>query len=142
MRAIPALALAAVLFFPTGAAAEPKTGQSPGCKRFCMSVEPREGPEGSVFRIRGRSWRPNRRVEVVYGAYCRPDQACPAIAFLGHVRTGRTGGFTFRVRAGQPQPGDDERKITAGSGFTFSQRTVTRRPNYRVILPPECGDCG
>jgi hypothetical protein len=114
-----------------------------------MSVEPREGPEGSVFRIRGRGWRPQKRVEVFYGPYCRPDQACPAIAYLGRFRTNRRGGFTFRVRAGQPQPGDRERRITAGSGFGFTQwlgrpyesHRVQRAPRYRVILP-DCGDCG
>jgi hypothetical protein len=137
------------LWLPGGAAADPKTGQSPDCKRFCMSVEPREGPEGSVFRIRGRGWRPQRRVEVVYGVYCRPDQACIAIAYLARLRTNRSGGFTFRVRAGQAQPGDRDRRISSGSGFTFSQwqgkpnesHLVQRRPRYRVILPPEC-DCG
>jgi hypothetical protein len=147
--ASPALALAAVLSLPTGAAAAtPKTGQSPDCKRFCMSVEPHQGPEGSVFRITGRGWRPGRRVKVVYGVYCRPDEACIAIAYIAHVRTNRSGGFTFRVRAGQAQPGDRDRKIASGSGFTFSQwlgkpnesRVVERRPRYRVILP-DC-DCG
>jgi hypothetical protein len=135
------LALAAVLAFPTAAAADPKTGQSPDCKRFCMSVEPRQGPEGSVLRIRGRAWRPNRLVRVFYGVYCPPGALCIDIAYIAHVRTDRRGRFTFRVRAGQPQAGDEDRHIHSGSGFTFSQRTVTRRPRYRVILP-ECGDCG
>jgi hypothetical protein len=42
-----------------------------------------------------------------------------------------------------PRPGADRGAVAirSGSGFTFSQRTVTRRPRYRVILP-ECGDCG
>ena len=111
-----------------------------------MAVEPREGPEGSVFRISGRAWRPNRRVEVFYGVYCPPGALCPAIGYEGHIRTNRRGRFTFRVRAGQPQPGDDDRKIHAGAGFEFSQRTasqrtVTRKPRYRVTLP-DCGDCG
>ena len=135
MRAILGLALAAVLAFPTGAAAAPKTGQSPDCKRYCMAVEPREGPEGSVFRLEGRGWRPRTRVQVVYGVYCRPDQVCIEIAYFARVRTDRRGRFAFRVRAGQPRAGDRERKIHSGSGFTFSQRTVTRRPRYRVILP-------
>jgi hypothetical protein len=135
------LALAAALAFPTAAAAAPKTGQSPDCKRFCMSVEPREGPEGSVFRIQGRGWQPRKRVRVFYGVYCRPQDACIEIAYIARVRTDRHGRFTFRVRAGQPQADDENRHIHAGSGFTFSQRTVTRRPRYRVILP-ECGDCG
>jgi hypothetical protein len=141
---VPVFALAAVLSLAAGAAAAPKTGQSPDCKRFCMSVEPRQGPEGSVFRIKGRAWRPNRRVEVVYGVYCRPDMACIAIAYIARLRTNNSGGFTFRVRAGQAQPGDRDRKITSGSGFTFSQwlgtpnqsHLVRRRPRYQVILPP------
>jgi hypothetical protein len=149
VRAILVLALAAGLSLPTGALADPKTGQSPDCKRFCMSVEPRQGPEGSVFRIKGRGWRPGRRVEVVYGVYCRPDQACIAIAYVTHLRTNRRGGFSFRVRAGQAQPGDRDRRIAPGSGFTFSQwlgkpnesHLVQRRPRYQVILPPGC-DCG
>jgi hypothetical protein len=106
-----------------------------------MTVEPREAPEGSVFRFEGRGWNPRKRVEVTYGVYCRPDQPCIAIAILDHVRTDRHGRFTFRARAGEAQAGDQERNIHSGSGFTFSQRTVTRRPRYRVILP-ECGDCG
>jgi hypothetical protein len=129
------------MWLPGGAAADPKTGQSPHCKRFCMGVEPREALEGSVFRINGRGWRPHRRVEVVHGVYCRPDQACIAIAYFAHLRTNRSGGFSFRVRAGQAQPSDSDHHITSGSGFTFSQGTVTRKPRYRVILP-ECGDCG
>lgn len=137
------LALAAVLALPAAAAADVRTGQSPDCKRFCMSVEPREGPEGSVFRISGRGWRPNKRVEVVYGVYCRPDQACIAIAYIVHLRTNSRGGFRFRVRAGEAQPGDRDRRIHSGSGFTFTQwlgrpndsRLVQRRPRYRVILP-------
>jgi hypothetical protein len=47
------------------------------------------------------------------------------------------------VRAGQARPGDRARRITSGSGFTFSQwlgtpnesHLVRRRPRYRVILP-------
>jgi hypothetical protein len=133
----------AALWLPGGAAADPKTGQSPDCKRFCMSVEPRQGPEGSVFRIKGRGWRPQKRVEVYYGVYCPPDAACIAIAYFAHLRTNRYGRFAFRVRAGQPQPGDRDRKITSGSDFTFSQwlakpsesHLVRRAPRYRVILP-------
>jgi hypothetical protein len=129
-------ALIAALWLPGGAAAAPKTGQSPHCKRYCMAVEPREGPEGSVFRFEGRGWLPRKRVTVIYGAYCRPDEACPAIAYVGHIRTNRRGRFTFRARAGQARAGDGERNIHSGSGFEFSQRTVTRKPRYRVILPP------
>jgi hypothetical protein len=140
---VPAVALAAVLSLPVGAAADVKTGQSPDCKRFCMSVEPREGPEGSVFRITGRGWRPSRRVSVIYGVYCRPDQLCIDIAYFARLRTNSRGGFTFRVRAGQARPDDRERRIFSGSGFTFSQwvgkpndrRVVRRRPRYRVVLP-------
>jgi hypothetical protein len=140
---VPAVALAAVLSLPVGAAADVRTGQSPDCKRFCMSVEPREGPEGSVFRITGRGWRPSRRVSVIYGVYCRPDQPCIEIAYFARLRTNSRGGFTFRVRAGQPRPNDRERRIFAGSGFTFSQwvgkpsdrRVVRRRPRYRLVLP-------
>ena len=143
MRAVLALTLAAALSLPAAAAADVRTGQSPDCKRFCMSVEPREGPEGSVFRISGRGWRPDRRVDVVYGVYCRPDQACIAIAYVAHLRTDSRGGFRFRVRAGEARPGDRDRRIHSGSGFTFSQwlgrpndsRLVQRRPRYRVVLP-------
>ena len=113
-----------------------------------MAVEPREGPEGSVFRITGRGWRPLRRVEVFYGVYCPPGSVCVAIAYTARLRTNRRGGFTFRVRAGAAQPGDGDRRITSGGGFTFSQwlgranesHLVQRRPRYRVIRP-EC-DCG
>jgi hypothetical protein len=134
-------ALIAALWLPGGAAADPKTGQSPHCKRYCMAVEPREAPEGSVFRFEGRGWKPRKRVQVVYGVYCRPDEVCIDIAYVAHVRTDRRGRFTFRARAGQAQAGDRDRNIHSGSGFTFSQRAVTRKPRYRVILP-ECGDCG
>jgi hypothetical protein len=113
-----------------------------------MSVEPRQGPEGSVFRIEGRNWRPRTRVEVFYHVYCRPDTACIALAYFAHFRTNRSGGFTFQVRAGEAQPGDRDRRISSGGGFTFSQwfgkpnesHLVKRRPRYQVILP-EC-DCG
>ena len=99
-----------------------------------------------MFRLRGRAWRPNRPVRVFYGVYCPPGAVCIAIAYLARVRTDRHGRFTFRVRAGEPQAGDADRKIHAGGGFEFSQRTrshrtITRKPRYRVIRP-ECGDCG
>ena len=103
-----------------------------------MSVKPREGPEGSVFTFRGRGWRPNRRVSVTFGAYCRPGEACIAIAYFARVRTGVHGGFRFRLRAGQEQPGDDADGIRAGGQPTFAQRaggrTVKRRPRYRVTV--------
>ena len=99
-----------------------------------MSVTPSEGPEGSVFRFTGRGWRANRRVRVAFGLYCRPDVACPAIAQLVTLRTGPRGRFVFRLRAGQAQPGDNEAGIHSGSNPSFSQRTVTRAPRYRVIL--------
>lgn len=142
---MPVIALAAVLSLPAGAAAAPKTGQSPDCRRFCMSVEPREGPEGSVFRITGRGWRPSRRVGVIYGVYCPPGAVCIAIAYFTRIRTNARGGFTFRVRAGEAQPGDRDRRIRSGSGFTFSQwigkpgerRLVRRRPRYQVTVTAE-----
>jgi hypothetical protein len=134
-------ALIAALWLPGGAAAAPKTGQSPDCKRFCMTVEPQEGPEGSVFRFKGRRWLANRRVRVTFGPYCRPADACPAIAFIGTVSTNAKGRFVFKLRAGPEQPGDRAAGIRSGGGPSFSQRTVTRNPHYRVILP-ECGDCG
>jgi hypothetical protein len=116
------------------------TGQSPDCRRFCMSVEPRSGPEGSVFRFEGRGWRPERRVTVHFGPYCRPDEACPAIAYIGRVRTDGRGRFTFRLRAGASRPGDAERRIVSGGRPLFTQqvgeREVTRSPRYRVTIPP------
>jgi hypothetical protein len=120
-----------------------KTGQSPDCVRFCMSVRPREAPEGSVFRFTGHDWRPNRRVRVTFGAYCRPDEACIAILYFATVRTNDDGRFVFRLRAGEEQPGDGEAGISSGGQPTFSQRvgrpghrrTVLRRPRYRVIVP-------
>jgi hypothetical protein len=122
------------------AAVAAATGQSPECERFCMTVEPRRGPEGSVFVFRGRAWRSERRVRVWYGPYCRPDEACPAIAYLGRLRTNERGRFTFRLRAGASRRGDTARRIHSGSNPTFSQRargrTVSRSPDYEVTLPP------
>jgi hypothetical protein len=115
------------------------TGQSPDCRRFCMSVEPRTGPEGSVFRFQGRKWRPDRRVTVYFGAYCRPDEACPAIAYMGWVRTDDRGRFRFKLRAGTSRPGDAERRIVSGGRPLFTQkaggREVSRAPRYTVTIP-------
>ncbi len=106
-----------------------------------MRVEPREGVEGSVFRFTGRGWRPQRRVTVEFGAYCRPDEACPAIGYVGFLRTDSRGRFTFRLRAGSERTEDAERRIASGGHPRFSQRlrhrTVARAPRYRVIVPPE-----
>ncbi len=119
-------------------AAVAATGQSPDCRRFCMSVEPRSGPEGSVFRFEGRRWRPERRVTVYFGPYCRPDEACPAIAYTGRLRTDERGRFTFKLRAGTARPGDAERRIASGGKPLFTQklgdREVSRAPRYRVIV--------
>jgi len=133
--AVAALALAAVLALPAGAAAAVKTGQSPDCRRFCVNVEPREGPEGSVFVFRGRGWRADRRVTATFGVYCRPGEACIAIAYVVRIRTGHRGRFVFRQRAGQEQPGDGERGVHAGGAPTFTQRSVSRTPRYRVTVP-------
>jgi hypothetical protein len=138
LRAALWIALAAALLLCGVAAA--KTGQSPDCRRYCMSVEPGAAPEGSVFRFEGRRWRPNRRVTVTFGAYCRPHEACPAIAYIARLRTNRRGRFVFRLRAGQERPGDERKHIRAGGTPTFSQRarngrTVSRIPRYRVIVP-------
>jgi hypothetical protein len=138
--AIPLLAVAAALLLPSGASAAVRTGQSPDCKRFCMSVKPHEGPEGSVFTFKGRGWRANRRVTATFGVYCPPGQACIAIAYIARMHTGPHGGFTFRLRAGQEQPGDEAAGIRAGGRLTFSQkrrdgRLVRRRPRYHVIVP-------
>ena len=105
-----------------------------------MSVKPAAGPEGSVFRFEGRGWRPNRRVTATFGAYCRPNEACIAIAYFANVRTNGHGGFVFRLRAGAERRGDDDAGIRSGGRPTFSQRArsgrmVSRTPRYRVILP-------
>jgi hypothetical protein len=128
------------LLVPAGAAAAPKTGQSPACKHYCMTVEPREGPEGSVFRFEGHRWRANRRVSVTFGVYCPPGSACIDIAYFARVRTDDRGRFVFRLRAGAEQRGDEERGIRAGGEPFFSQRGptgkhITRRPLYTVIRP-------
>ena len=138
--AIPLLAVAAALLLPGGASATIRTGQSPDCKRFCMSVKPHEGPEGSVFTFKGRGWRPNRRVTATFGVYCRPGEVCIDIAYIARVHTGPHGGFIFRMRAGQEQPGDEAAGIRAGGRPTFSQkrrdvRLVRRSPHYDVIVP-------
>ncbi len=130
----------AALILPASASAEPKTGQAPDCKRYCMTVEPREGPEGSVFRFEGRRWRPNRRVNVIFGVYCPPGSACIDIAYFARVRTDGRGRFVFRPRAGAEQPGDEDRGVRAGAEPMFSQRAVsgkriTRKPLYTVIVP-------
>jgi hypothetical protein len=133
------LALAALALVPAAVAAM-ATGQSPDCRRFCMSVEPRSGPEGSVFRFEGRRWRPERRVTVHYGVYCRPGEACPAIALMAHLRTNERGRFTFRLRADGDWTDDDEHtRIRSGAHPTFRQRargrTVARTPRYEVTVP-------
>jgi hypothetical protein len=108
-----------------------------------MSVEPREGPEGSVFRFTGRDWRPDRRVTATFGVYCPPGDACIAIAYVVRLRTSDSGRFVFRLRAGQEQPRDEERGVRSGSNPTFSHRVgrpghiryVSRTPRYRVTVP-------
>jgi hypothetical protein len=124
-------------------AAAAMTGQSPGCERFCMSVSPREGPEGTVFTFKGRHWLPDRRVTAGFGLYCSQGEACPALARIVRLRTGRHGGFRFKLRAGPEQDGDAENGIYSGTGPSFSQhvgrpdghRYVIRSPRYRVTLP-------
>lgn len=107
-----------------------------------MSVHPHEGPEGSVFTFKGRGWRPNRRVTATFGVYCPPGQACIDIAYIARLHTGPHGGFIFRLRAGQEQPGDAAAGIRAGGHPTFSQkrrdgRLVRRSPRYHVVAPAQ-----
>ena len=98
----------------------------------------------TVFRFEGRGWRPRALVTVSFGPYCEPLEPCPAIAQLVRFRTNRRGGFAFRFRDGDPQSGDAERHIHAGShGPVFEQRVgkrphrrlVTRRPEYTATPP-------
>jgi hypothetical protein len=51
------------------------------------------------------------------------------------------GSSTERGRRGAYRSSSLRASDDRDCGFAFSQRTVTRRPRYRVILP-ECGDCG
>jgi hypothetical protein len=129
------LALVAAVALPGAAAAAVKTGQSPDCRRYCMKVEPREGPEGSVFVLRGRGWLPDRRVTATFGVYCPPGEACIDIAYIVRLRTDDRGRFVFRQRAGGERPGDEGRGIHAGGAPTFTQRGVSRSPRYRVTAP-------
>ena len=139
------VAVVAVLVAGAGGAAAQGTGQSPDCTRFCMSVTPAQGTVGdTVFRIAGRGWRPRGRVSVFYGPYCDPGEACPAIAYFVRIRANRRGGFVFRFRDGDPQSGDAEHHIHAGShGPVFEQlvgkvphkRLVRRRPEYTATPP-------
>ena len=96
-----------------------------------------------MFRFIGRDWRPNRRVRVNFGAYCRPGDPCIDVLYTALLRTDSRGRFVFRLRAGQEQPGDEEAGIRSGGQPTFSQRvgrpghrrTLLRRPRHRVIVP-------
>ncbi len=77
---------------------------------------------------------------VTFGAYCRPFEACPAIAYFARLRTNGRGLFVFRLRAGQERPGDQRKGIRSGGVPTFTQRarngrSVSRTPRYRVIVP-------
>ena len=115
-------------------AAAALTGQSPDCERFCMSVTPSEGTVGeTVFRFRGRGWRPNRRVEIFYGPYCQPGAACPAIAFMVRLRTNERGRFVFRFRVGPVKEGDDEQDVHAGGGEPVFEQLVGRPRHTRWL---------
>lgn len=135
------VAIACALALVMCGAALGATGQSPRCERFCMSVEPRTGPEGSVFVFRGRHWRPERRVTVYFGPYCRPGEACPAIGYIGRLRANARGRFTFRLRAGASEAGDRRRRIASGGHPTIEQRargrTIARTPRYTVTIPED-----
>jgi hypothetical protein len=100
-----------------------------------VTVEPPEGPEGSVFVLRGRGWRPDRRLRATFGVYCRPGEACIRIAYIVRLRTDHRGRFVFRQRAGHERPGDEERGTHSGGAPTFTQRSVSRSPRYRVTVP-------
>jgi hypothetical protein len=124
-------------------AAAALTGQSPDCEHFCMTVTPTPVSEGRIVTFTGRHWRPNRRVRISFGAYCRPDDACPDILYLAHVKTTDRGRFVLRLRAGPEQGRDEGTGLRSGSRPTFNQRarihgkarTVSRSPRYRVLIP-------
>jgi hypothetical protein len=134
------VALACALALVACGAAVAATGQSPHCRGYCIEVEPASGPEGSVFVFRGTKWRPERRVRVNFGAYCRPGEACPAIGFTGLIRTNERGRFTFRLRAdGDWMDDDADTRVPSGGHPSFQQRargrTITRTPRYEVTIP-------
>jgi hypothetical protein len=134
-----AAAAACALALVACGAAIAATGQSPACSGYCISVEPRTGPEGSVFVFQGRRWRPERRVRVDYGVYCRPDEACPEIALAAVTRTDERGRFRFRLRADGDWVAGEQRRVHSGASPTFRQRargrTIARTPRYQVTIP-------
>ena len=71
-------------------------------------------------------------MSVIFGAYCRPVEACIAIAYFARLRTNAAGASCSGARRPGPAGRPEDRRIRSGSGFTFTQRTVTRKPRYRV----------
>lgn len=106
-----------------------------------VSVFPRIGDLGAtVFRFKGRGWRPRRIVEAHFGKFCA-GRSCDDEGRFARVRTYRNGQFSFRFREGPAQRGDEKRNIRSGSGpVTFEQwsgrpfrsKLVRRTPLYRA----------
>jgi hypothetical protein len=105
-----------------------------------VSVVPKTGPPGTVFVFNGRGWRPQVRMQAVYGEYC-PGPECPSIGYAARIVPDGRGRFTFRFREG---PGDargiPQPAAEGGGPVTFEQfagreyhsRLVRRTPRYRV----------
>lgn len=101
------------------------------CDRFCVTVTPKTGATGTVFRFAGRGWRPDRRVRALHGPYCEGD--CPDLGIVSRIRTDGRGRWEFEFRNGPRQPGDREAGIVAGSGLSYFEQWRGKPHRSRLI---------
>jgi hypothetical protein len=117
------------------------------CKKFCVSVEPKNGDTETVFTFSGRGWRPKRKVEAQYSVYCRiqqePKVVCKPVGLVKRLRADKRGHFVFRFRngPGKLDPNDIPPPSAQGGGpVRFSQwrgrpyhsKRIRRKPLYCV----------
>ena len=111
------------------------------CKRYCVSVSPKEGDQETVFRFAGTGWRPGRLVNATYGTPFCDEQECEGVGKITRVRTDQRGRVSFKFREGPSRSGDRAARISSGNGPVrfeqwkgrpFFSELVRRKPPYEA----------
>lgn len=108
------------------------------CVYYTPDVDPEAPPRGTVLTFYGRGWRPHAKIEALYGVFCPPRTACPAIGLIKTFRTNGAGRFVFRFRYGRRQPAGPGPKAAGGGELAFSGRGRRGRRVFdrEAALPP------
>lgn len=122
-----------------GEAEEPVAPSQAACKTFCVTVEPAEGDQETIFTFVGTGWRPRKAVMAEYGEFCDIEvmRACDDEGIGETTRADAAGTFRFRFRNGPapvPDGGNGNGPVVFEQwlGRPYQSRLIRRNVPYRV----------